>query len=99
MSGSLVLDRVTYLPGAQEHGHEVPEPGAQSNQQPQGPQEPQPEEECAQWSHLCWAHCQDDSRGESGGWDLSVVGWGGAWDQVPAALPTSDRQHLVAQRR
>lgn len=74
VSGWLALDCVTYLPGAQEHRHEVPEPCAQPNQQSQGPQEPRAAAERAQWGHLCRAHCQDDSRGEAWGWDLCTVG-------------------------
>lgn len=68
---SVALDQVTYLSGAQEHRHEVPKPGAQPHQQPQGPQEPRPEAQCTQWCHLCWAYCQDDSGGKGegkGGW-------------------------------
>lgn len=75
-SGWPALDCVTYLPGAQEHRYEVPEPRAQPHQQPQGSQEPRPEAERAQRGHLLWAYCQDDGRGESRGRDLCVVGQG-----------------------
>lgn len=86
VSGWLALDCVTYLPGAQEHRHEVPEPCAQPNQQPQGPQEPRAAAERAQWGHLCRAHCQDDSRGEAWGWDLCAMGWEARFLQLCAGL-------------
>lgn len=70
--GKVALDPDTYLSRTQEHRHEVPEPCAQPHQQPEGPQEPRPEAECAQRGHFPRAHCQDDSRG-----DLRTLGLGG----------------------
>ena len=85
VSGWLALDCVTYLPGAQKHGHEVPEPRAQPHQQPQGPQESRPEAERAQRGHLRGAHCQDDGGGEGGA-------------GAPPVLPEAERQRLATQR-
>lgn len=77
LRNSVALDQVTYLSGAQEHRHEVPKPGAQPHQQPQGPQEPRPEAQCAQWRHLCWAYCQDDSGGKGEGKEREGWAWTG----------------------
>lgn len=82
----MALDPDTYLSRTQEHRHEVPEPCAQPHQQPEGPQEPRPEAERAQWRHFSRAHCQDDSRGEGdpmalglGGWVEAGLGAGQCW--------------------
>ncbi|XP_019486991.1 PREDICTED: transcription elongation factor A protein 3 isoform X6 [Hipposideros armiger] len=73
--------------GAQEHRHQVPEPRAQPPQQPQGPQEPWPAAESAQWDHLHRGHCQDDSRVPCPATQL----WAQARTGVPVSMDHSPR--------
>ena len=53
----------THLPRVQEHGHEIQEPRAEPDLQPERREEPQPEENGAVWQCVARAHGRHECRG------------------------------------